>query len=145
MGANIFRDPFAALRDIVGGQAGAYEKVLKDARDVAIGEMTGNRPAELVDRLLAGESPIRVYRGYRGMTRKQLARAAGIGHPYLSQIETGRYSGSPKTQAAIVTALDEATGEMSLDTSPFDGLRAGFSGTARNEAACRGSQARPSS
>ena len=40
MGANIFRDLFAAIRDIVGGQAGAYEKVLKDARDVAIQEMT---------------------------------------------------------------------------------------------------------
>ena len=36
MGANIFRDLFAAVRDIVGGQAGAYEKVLKDARDVAL-------------------------------------------------------------------------------------------------------------
>ena len=40
MGANIFRDPVAAVRDIVGGQAGACEKVLKDARDTAIGEMT---------------------------------------------------------------------------------------------------------
>jgi len=40
MGANIFRDLFAAVRDIVGGQAGAYEKVLKDARDVALQEMT---------------------------------------------------------------------------------------------------------
>ena len=40
MGANIFRDLFAAVRDIVGGQAGAYEKVLKDARDTAIKEMT---------------------------------------------------------------------------------------------------------
>ena len=41
MGANIFRDLFVAVRDIVGGQAGAYEKVLKDARDVAVQEMTG--------------------------------------------------------------------------------------------------------
>lgn len=40
MGANIFRDMLAAVRDVVGGQAGAYEKVLKDARDVALGEMT---------------------------------------------------------------------------------------------------------
>ena len=40
MGANIFRDLFAAVRDIVGGQAGAYEKVLKDARDMAVQEMT---------------------------------------------------------------------------------------------------------
>ena len=40
MGANIFRDLFAAVRDIGGGQAGAYEKVLTDARDVALQEMT---------------------------------------------------------------------------------------------------------
>lgn len=40
MGANIFRDPVAAVRDIVGGQAGACEKVPEDARDAAIGEMT---------------------------------------------------------------------------------------------------------
>ena len=45
MGANIFRDLFAAIRDIVGGQAGAYEKVLKDARDVAIQEMSDEAAA----------------------------------------------------------------------------------------------------
>ena len=45
MGANIFRDFFAAVRDIVGGQAGAYEKVLKDARDVAVQEMTDEASA----------------------------------------------------------------------------------------------------
>ena len=32
IGANIFRDMFAAVRDIVGGRAGAYENVLGDAR-----------------------------------------------------------------------------------------------------------------
>ena len=39
LGANIFRDLFANIRDIVGGQSGAYEKVLKDARNVAVQEM----------------------------------------------------------------------------------------------------------
>jgi len=39
MGANSFHDLFAAVRDIGGGQAGAHEKVLKDARDVALREM----------------------------------------------------------------------------------------------------------
>ena len=39
MGANIFRDLFANIRDIVGGQSGAYEKVLKDPRNVAVQEM----------------------------------------------------------------------------------------------------------
>jgi uncharacterized protein YbjQ (UPF0145 family) len=40
LGANLFRDLFASIRDIVGGRAGAYEKVLNDARETAIAEMT---------------------------------------------------------------------------------------------------------
>ncbi len=39
MGANIFRDFFASIRDIVGGRAGSYEKVLRDARDEALKEL----------------------------------------------------------------------------------------------------------
>ena len=39
MGANFVRDFFAKIRDVVGGQGGGYEKVLKDARDVALQEM----------------------------------------------------------------------------------------------------------
>jgi uncharacterized protein YbjQ (UPF0145 family) len=40
LGANLFRDLFASVRDIVGGRSGAYEKVLKSARETAIREMT---------------------------------------------------------------------------------------------------------
>ena len=40
LGANIFRDVFASIRDIVGGRAGAYETVLRDARNMAIAELT---------------------------------------------------------------------------------------------------------
>lgn len=40
VGANIFRDFFAGIRDIVGGRSGAYEKELQKARDVALGEMS---------------------------------------------------------------------------------------------------------
>ena len=39
LGANIFRDVFAGIRDIVGGRAGSYEKVLRDARNMAVEEM----------------------------------------------------------------------------------------------------------
>ena len=39
LGANVFLDLFAGIRDIVGGRAGAYEKVLKDARDTALEEL----------------------------------------------------------------------------------------------------------
>lgn len=39
LGANIFRDFFAGIRDIVGGRSGAYEKVLRDAKETAMREM----------------------------------------------------------------------------------------------------------
>ena len=39
LGANLFRDLFASIRDIVGGRSGAYEKVLNDARETAVAEM----------------------------------------------------------------------------------------------------------
>ena len=40
LGANIFRDFFASVRDIVGGRSAAYENVLKEARETAVAEMT---------------------------------------------------------------------------------------------------------
>lgn len=39
MGANVFRDMFAGLRDIVDGRSGAYEKELRKAREVAMDEL----------------------------------------------------------------------------------------------------------
>lgn len=40
LGANIFRDLFANIRDIVGGRSAAYEKELRRAKEIAINEMT---------------------------------------------------------------------------------------------------------
>lgn len=39
IGANIFKDFFAAITDVVGGRSGAYERALKDAKDIAMREM----------------------------------------------------------------------------------------------------------
>jgi uncharacterized protein YbjQ (UPF0145 family) len=39
VGANIFKDLFAGIRDIVGGRAGAYEQTLRDARREAFSEL----------------------------------------------------------------------------------------------------------
>jgi len=39
VGANLFRDIFASVRDIVGGRSGAYEEVLGRAREEALAEM----------------------------------------------------------------------------------------------------------
>lgn len=39
VGANIFKDLFAGIRDIVGGRAGAYESTLRNARNQAFSEL----------------------------------------------------------------------------------------------------------
>ena len=39
IGANMFKDLFAGIRDIVGGRAGAYENVLREAKETSLNEM----------------------------------------------------------------------------------------------------------
>jgi uncharacterized protein YbjQ (UPF0145 family) len=39
LGANLFKDIFAGIRDIVGGRSGAYEEELRQAKQIAIDEM----------------------------------------------------------------------------------------------------------
>lgn len=40
IGANIFKDIFAGIRDIVGGRSGSYERVLSEAKETALNEMS---------------------------------------------------------------------------------------------------------
>lgn len=53
-------------------------------------------PSDVVYAILDGANPVKVYREWRGLTQAELAKAAGIAKLYLSQIETGRRSGSAK-------------------------------------------------
>jgi uncharacterized protein YbjQ (UPF0145 family) len=39
IGANVFRDIFAAVRDVVGGRSATYERALSEARETAMKEM----------------------------------------------------------------------------------------------------------
>ena len=49
LGANVVRDFFASIRDVVGGRSGAYEKVLKSARDSAVEGMVAEARARGAD------------------------------------------------------------------------------------------------
>lgn len=70
---------------------------------IAAGEETW--PHELVVELMSTESRIRTYRTYRGMSVSELAAAAGISQPYLSEIENGRKTGSVDVLKRIAAAL----------------------------------------
>lgn len=62
-------------------------------------------PAAVVDALLAGESPIRVFREHRGLNRRQLAEACGLAEMYVYQLEAGRRRGSVDVLRRIAKAL----------------------------------------
>lgn len=62
-------------------------------------------PSAMVDRILAGENRVRVWREHRGLTASALAAQAGIAQPYLSQIETGKREGTLATMKKIADVL----------------------------------------
>lgn len=62
-------------------------------------------PDALVDRLIAGESAIRIWREHRGMTLTALAKEVRISASYLSRIENGHKPSGTDTRRAIARAL----------------------------------------
>ncbi|HER26248.1 MAG TPA: XRE family transcriptional regulator [Rhodospirillales bacterium] len=63
-------------------------------------------PADVADRLVAGDHPVRVFRQYRQLTLTALANAAKVSISYLSEIESGRKPGSAKSLIAVAAVLD---------------------------------------
>ena len=63
-------------------------------------------PAEVVNAILDGKNPVKVWREYRGLTQQQLADAVEISKPYLPQIETGKRTGTTDVLSTTAKALD---------------------------------------
>lgn len=94
-----------------------YERLVEAAEqlaDIAVYDEAKRRlaasedellPAAMVDRLLAGESPIKVWREHRRLSASQLAKRAGLSQAYVSQLETGRRDGSVAALGALARAL----------------------------------------
>ena len=64
LGANIFKDFFAGIRDIVGGRSAAYERELRQAKDIALAEMSEQA------RVLGGNAVIAVDLDYETIGAK---------------------------------------------------------------------------
>ncbi|MDZ7596030.1 MAG: helix-turn-helix transcriptional regulator [Thiobacillus sp.] len=62
-------------------------------------------PAVMVERLLGGESPVRVWREHRGFTQAQLGEAAGVAQSMVAMIESGDRRGTMDTLASIARVL----------------------------------------
>jgi DNA-binding XRE family transcriptional regulator len=78
-------------------------------------------PLGLMQRLLKGEHPIRVWRAHRGLTREMLAERAGVAPSYVTEIETGRKPGSFDALARLGHALDISLDDLASWLKPGGG------------------------
>ncbi len=62
-------------------------------------------PKEIVDRLADGENPVRVFREWRDLTQVDLAARSKLSQGYISDIESGRRTGTPAVLRQIADAL----------------------------------------
>lgn len=67
-------------------------------------------PFEVVERRVAGESPLRVWREYRGLTQEGLAAESGVSRVMIAAIEAGHKRGGVATLKKLAVAL-----KLSLD------------------------------
>ncbi|MFO1206606.1 MAG: helix-turn-helix transcriptional regulator [Burkholderiales bacterium] len=82
-------DEYIALRELAEDAQDAAASLARFAKRYASGKEE-TVPAEVVDRLLAGESPLRVWREFKGMTAAQVAAAVQITPAHVSKIESGK-------------------------------------------------------
>ena len=76
----------------------AFEEKLARGEDEVV-------PAEVVERLVGGESPVKVWREHRGLTQEDLGEKVGLSGSYLSQTESGKREGTVRVYTALARAL----------------------------------------
>jgi DNA-binding XRE family transcriptional regulator len=77
----------------------------REARDGKAAARADYLPVDLVERMLAGESPVRIWREQRGLTGRDLAASAGVSAAYLSEIEARKKPGSVVALMALAKVL----------------------------------------
>ena len=108
--ADVF-DPSDEHPNLVVMSGAVYDRMVDDRDEreaiVAYGATRDEEtlPHAMVKRLAAGESAIRVWREHRDMTLEQLGNAVGKHKGYLSEIESGKKTGTVETLRAIAAAL----------------------------------------
>ena len=80
-------------------------RLVQKARDAIAARREIVLPKAVVDRLVAGENPIRVLREWRGATQVELVAAIGITQGYLSELEAGKRKGPIALHQKIAEAL----------------------------------------
>ena len=72
-------------------------------------------PHNVVKQLIEGQSPVRVYREFRGLTMTQLAQKAGLSQSLISEIEAGKKDGGMRAMKALAAALGTSIDDLIWD------------------------------
>jgi DNA-binding XRE family transcriptional regulator len=100
------RVPLSEWRRLIRRLEQAEDRSDVEAYDRAKARGGEAYPIEIFERSLNGESRIKLFREYRGVTQAELAKRARLSALYVSQLETKRRSGSQATLRKIASALD---------------------------------------
>lgn len=94
-----YEELIAAAEDCADGSAAAKAEARRELGEEYI-------PGHIVDRLVAGENPLRVWRTYRGLSLEELGEKVGRQSSFLSKLERGANEGGVRLWAALARALD---------------------------------------
>lgn len=102
------------MNEMVTIDRAEYERLLEAAEDLsdiiaydrAKAEGGEFFPSSVVDRMLAGETPLRVFRDHRELTQAQLSKRSGVSRVQIADIESGRRNGSIATMGKLAKALN---------------------------------------
>ena len=103
--ADDYRQLAALAEERADGRAAAAAQARRDDGEPYL-------PASSLDRILAGESALRVWREHRGLTASALAGRSGVHKAAISRIESGKRAGRAHTWQVLAGALGVAPADI---------------------------------
>jgi DNA-binding XRE family transcriptional regulator len=99
------KSEYERLAKLIADEDIGTARLVHNARDKIAAGREVMVPKAVVDRLAAGENPIRVLREWRAMTQAELVGKIGITQGYLSDLEAGKRNGPVALHQKIAQAL----------------------------------------
>jgi DNA-binding XRE family transcriptional regulator len=87
------------VEDVLDARAAASAQERHDAGDEYV-------PHSVIERLVAGEHPLRVWREYRGLSQEALGRLVGLNKMTISGLESGKRDTPSRNWRALANALE---------------------------------------
>lgn len=119
----IYTKQEADMSDVIEITRAEYEALLADHEDLAdirrfdaaMERHVPGLPAEVAHKIMGGENSLKAIRKWRGLTQTELAAASGVLQVTISQIETGKITGSLESFKNLASALNVAV-DFLIDT-----------------------------